>query len=328
MLFAVAVLVLAKDVVSRFKTKLTKSQFLIPRVPGTDGNKKVQDYIIKTFSDLNWHIEQDTFRDETPYGKIPFKNIIVTKDLKAQRRIVLAAHFDSKYFGELDFIGATDSAAPCAILMNIAKSLNPYLEKRLQTMDRFTTIQIIFFDGEEAFKTWSDTDSIYGARHLAKLWESRMVHFSDLIDSNSDQYTNPLQQMDVMLLLDLLGTKDVTIPNTHPESTWMYDRLVDIQYRLVRWKLVSEHLRKRVKSDNPIFSYGMSAYGPHAIADDHLPFYNRGVPIVHCIAIPFPSVWHTMDDNKDCLDLDTIKDLTLIFKIAVMEYLGLSKYMD
>lgn len=27
-----------------------------------------------------------------------------------------------------------------------------------------TTVQLIFFDGEEAFKDWTDTDSIYGSR--------------------------------------------------------------------------------------------------------------------------------------------------------------------
>lgn len=27
-----------------------------------------------------------------------------------------------------------------------------------------TTLQLVFFDGEEAFVSWTDTDSIYGAR--------------------------------------------------------------------------------------------------------------------------------------------------------------------
>jgi len=27
---------------------------------------------------------------------------------------------------------------------------------------------LVFFDGEEAFVTWTNTDSLYGARHLAK----------------------------------------------------------------------------------------------------------------------------------------------------------------
>ncbi|NXF78098.1 QPCTL protein, partial [Sclerurus mexicanus] len=30
------------------------------------------------------------------------------------------------------------------------------------------TLQLLFLDGEEAFRDWSDTDSLYGARHLAQ----------------------------------------------------------------------------------------------------------------------------------------------------------------
>lgn len=33
------------------------------------------------------------------------------------------------------------------------------------------TLQFVFFDGEEAFEEWTETDSIYGARHLAEKWE-------------------------------------------------------------------------------------------------------------------------------------------------------------
>lgn len=29
------------------------------------------------------------------------------------------------------------------------------------------TVQLIFFDGEEAFMEWTETDSLYGSRHLA-----------------------------------------------------------------------------------------------------------------------------------------------------------------
>jgi len=32
-------------------------------------------------------------------------------------------------------------------------------------------LELIFFDGEEAFVQWTATDSIYGARHLAKKWK-------------------------------------------------------------------------------------------------------------------------------------------------------------
>lgn len=30
------------------------------------------------------------------------------------------------------------------------------------------TLQLVFFDGEESFEEWTDTDSLYGSRHLAE----------------------------------------------------------------------------------------------------------------------------------------------------------------
>lgn len=72
-------------------------------------------------------------------------------------------------------MGATDSAAPCAFMLDIAEALNPLLEDRLKKLREDdgddedddlsdTTLQLVFFDGEEAFKDWTATDSIYGAR--------------------------------------------------------------------------------------------------------------------------------------------------------------------
>lgn len=63
------------------------------------------------------------------------------------------------------------------MMLDLAETLNPLLDKR---KDRFeegieedddvadTTLQLIFFDGEEAFVQWTDTDSIYGARFLLR----------------------------------------------------------------------------------------------------------------------------------------------------------------
>lgn len=72
-------------------------------------------------------------------------------------------------------MGATDSAVPCSIMLDVAEALNPLLDKRAAALEAgsqkedenpaaHTTLQLIFFDGEEAFKDWTHTDSIYGAR--------------------------------------------------------------------------------------------------------------------------------------------------------------------
>ena len=64
----------------------------------TQNNTLVRNYIVSTLKALNWHIELDEFSDTTPIGPKRFTNIIATKDPNASRRVVLSAHFDSKYF--------------------------------------------------------------------------------------------------------------------------------------------------------------------------------------------------------------------------------------
>lgn len=61
------------------------------------------------------------------------------------------------------------------MMLDLAEALNPMLERRIQRVKAEEldddddlddmTLQLVFFDGEEAFKDWTDTDSIYGARY-------------------------------------------------------------------------------------------------------------------------------------------------------------------
>lgn len=76
------------------------SKILIPRPPDTENNTIVRQYLVSTLKNLNWHVEEDSFTDTTPYGVKRFTNVIATKDPEASRRVILAAHFDSKYFSQ------------------------------------------------------------------------------------------------------------------------------------------------------------------------------------------------------------------------------------
>lgn len=85
---------------------------------------------------------------------------------------MLAAHYESKREPE-GFIGASDSAVPCAMLLGLAEALTPALSAAAalqSSLDDSVTLQLVFFDGEEAFNYWSAADSLYGSRHLAQLW--------------------------------------------------------------------------------------------------------------------------------------------------------------
>lgn len=312
--------------------------FLKPRVSDTQGNSEVRAYLIDLFNTLGWSIELDTFNESTPFGLKSFTNIVATMDQHAERRITLAAHYDSKFFEKFNFVGATDSAVPCAILVDLAIRLTPLMRKNQHIFFHNgpqTTLQIIFFDGEEAFVEWTPTDSIYGARHLAAKWEDSMVEIQCSLNDPDcgSRYLSKIDQIDVLVLLDLLGKSDAKIPSIHPETACafffnlgMFDRLIDIQKRLVVADLVSNELQERVNNphDGGIFQENnIHSIQPLAIQDDHVPFFKLGVPVCHLIPVPFPKEWHTEGDDHECISHATVVDLSLIFRVLIIEYLNL-----
>ncbi|KAG4217773.1 hypothetical protein PC116_g33747, partial [Phytophthora cactorum] len=161
------------------KTGSLLSPILIPRVPGTPGSIAVKHHFVDFFSRQlpKWSIEWHNTTAKTPATgdtDIPFKNLIIGRDPPWVRpgdvsRLTLVAHYDSLYRPE-GFIGATDSAAPCAVLMHVARSIDEALTKKWETMeelgdalgiDEEKGVQILFLDGEEAWVSWTDTDSLY-----------------------------------------------------------------------------------------------------------------------------------------------------------------------
>ena len=69
-------------------------------------------------SNMGWTVEEDEFEQNTVIGKVKFTNIVATLDPNAPRRMVIVCHYDSKITPK-GFLGATDSAVPCAQMLNL-----------------------------------------------------------------------------------------------------------------------------------------------------------------------------------------------------------------
>lgn len=106
----------------------TLDEIMRVRVPGTAGHMKVNKFIISELESMGWHIEEDAFSANTPHGSRPFRNIIATLNPNACKRLVLSCHYDSKVSRENTFVGATDSAVPCAQLIYLVKALDGPLQ--------------------------------------------------------------------------------------------------------------------------------------------------------------------------------------------------------
>lgn len=64
------------------------------------------------------------------------------------------------------------------------------------------------------------------------------------------------------------------------------------------------------------------------VQDDHIPFLKRGVEVLHIIPVPFPHVWHTMDDDGEHLDMDTVNDWATLTTAFAAEWLELEGFLD
>ncbi|KFO82213.1 Glutaminyl-peptide cyclotransferase, partial [Cuculus canorus] len=289
---------------------------LIERYPGSPGSYIVRQHIKNRLQGLQagWQIEEDTFQRYTPYGYRTFSNIISTLNPSAKRQLVLACHYDSKFFGQQRqgrvFVGATDSAVPCAMILELARALDNKLQLiKISSMSSpDLSLQLIFFDGEEAFVRWSPSDSLYGSQHLAQ----KMASTPHPPGSTT---TNQLQSIDLFVLLDLIGAPNPVFPNYFPDTTRWFQRLQAIERELHNMNLLNNHPVER--------QYFRNTLHRGLVEDDHIPFLIRGVPVLHLIPSPFPAVWHTMEDTEENLDKTTIDNLSKILQVFVLEYLNL-----
>lgn len=321
------------------------------RVPGTPGSTAVLNHFNNFFKTSlpDWAVELQNSTSKTPATgnkNVPFVNFIAYRDPPwASKgnvgRLTLVAHYDSKLHPE-GFIGAIDSAAPCAMIMHAMRSIDAALTKKWSDMeaqgnadsglDAYTGIQVLFLDGEEAFKAWTDTDSLYGARSLAEAWE-QPVHPAMSI------FKTPLSSITLFVLLDLLGSKNPTIQSYFPTTHWAYQHLADVESRLRAAKQFKSSPNYEASSakevGEPLWLVDAEA-SEHslkpwtAIQDDHIPFLRRGVDILHIIDTPgragFPPVWHKIEDDGEHLDLATVEDWSMLMAAFAAEWMELEGY--
>lgn len=342
---------------------------LRPRVPGTPGSTAVLNHFVTFFRTAlpDWNITFQNSTSKTPVTgnkDVPFVNLIASRDPPWAApgdvgRLTLVAHYDSKYAPE-GFIGAIDSAAPCAMIMHAVRSIDAALTRKWAAMeaeglladgawlDEHRGIQVIFLDGEEAFKDWSATDSLYGSRALAEYWDQQ-------VNPAMSTFKTPLSQISLFVLLDLLGSPNPTVKSYFKTTHWAYRHMATLEQRMRDLGLFKSslnhpgrHPNKRSKNNNKAAGRADAAkIEPHwlvdaskaehelstfsGIQDDHIPFLARGVEVLHVIDTPngagFPEVWHTMADDGEHLDIPTVEDWSMLVTAFAAEWMELEGFI-
>ena len=241
-----------------------------PRPPGSAGLKKSRNYVSATLTKQGWHVAAQTFTAPTPRGEVTFINLIARfgkQDEQLWRKPVaglIGAHLDSKFMPPPNrFVGADDAASSVGVILELARTL-------AETPAQAEKIELVFFDGEEAFGThMTARDGIYGSRAYAQRW---------MKSPTKPQWG---------LILDMIGHRDlaISLPSDSP------DHLV-------------KRLQAAAKAEEASERYTI-AEGP--ILDDHVPLNNAGIPTLDIIGdFARTNWWHTKRDDLAHLSQDSI----------------------
>ena len=301
------------EVVDTYDQSSLIHKLALPRPVGSKQHAKTIELISRTLKQTQMQVFHNTFHTNTVVGMQTFTNIIAINNLKATSFVILAAHFDSKRTAKNvhreKFSGASDAAASCGILLALAKLIS---KRREMATASPLGIIFIFLDGEEAFKNWSPHDSLYGSRHLAKLFSNRqhMLKPSELqligydqSDGDQETWAFSTSSISLFILLDLLGADD-NMPvlsffqNTHME----FLKLLNIT-RLVDQYLSREEFKSiRWQTETAYQLMAQEFASVQVVEDDHLPFAQLGMPILLLLPVPFPRYWHTLEDTVASLN--------------------------
>jgi glutaminyl-peptide cyclotransferase len=238
-----------------------------PRWIGSPGHAKAEAFFKDQFR--RDQLEEDTFTTDTPAGAMTMHNFIVKFPGKKDGIIVLASHYETNYpLRNIPYVGANDGGSTTGLLIEMANYL------RGRTLDGYS-VWLVFTDGEEAIKSWSDTDSVYGSRHLAVKWQS----------------DGTLKRIKAFILADMLGDRDLDVQRDMNSTPWLEDLI---------YQAASQYGWQSYFFENKTYD-----------EDDHLPFVHRGVPCADLIDLNYGygnSYWHTAEDTMDKL---SAKSLTI-----------------
>lgn len=260
-----------------------------PRVPGTAQHKACGDYLVASLKKYGLQVTEQTFKDTTFDGKIlNGRNIIGSFNPTAAKRILLAAHWDSRPFSDQDSVvknkpvlAANDGASGVGILLEVARTLSA------QSAKPEIGVDIIFFDLEDWGSSESEQTTMeHGGFCLGSQYWAANKHIS-----NYTAYFG--------ILLDMAGAKGATF----------FKEAYSLQ-------LASDVVRQvwTTASRLGFSNYFIDEAGP-GITDDHVPVNQVGhIPMIDIIHTrpnnmnkTFFDQWHTAHDTMENIDPKTLK---------------------
>ncbi|HTD23416.1 MAG TPA: M28 family peptidase [Terriglobales bacterium] len=232
-----------------------------PRPIGSPAHARLEAYLRLQLKKTAANVQEDVFTAQTPAGAFPIRNFIAEYPGSRDGVVVIASHYDT-VLPLKNFVGANDGGSSTGLLLELGNELHS--KGKLPGY----SVWLVCLDGEEAVKEWTDTDSVYGSRHLAEKWQA--------------DGTN--KKIKAFLLADMIGDKDLDIDRDESSTPWLEDLVFQASTNL---GLQSYFFARTIGID-----------------DDHIPFAKNGVPVADLIDFSYGYnnvFWHTPQDTLDKL---------------------------
>lgn len=257
-----------------------------PRVPNSDGHKKCKDWLVGQFKSYGLIVTEQPFTAKAYTGKtLNGVNIIAQYNTAAAKRILLAAHWDTRHIADSPLnvndsdkpiLGADDGGSGVAVLLEIARTL--------QATPADIGVDFVLFDAEDHGDD-SDTDPnpeswCLGSQH----WSRNLVP--------------PNYRPRHAILLDMVGASGARFLREGVSMAFAPELMTKV------WKLGQ--------------SLGYTNYftdeTSNPVTDDHY-FVNTiaKIPMIDIIGKSkqtesgFGAHWHTHDDDLDVIDPRTLR---------------------
>ena len=203
-----------------------------PRIPGSEGHTKIQEWMRDELVKAGWQVE---IQESEALGH-PIQNIIAKRNDESPQ-IIFGAHYDSRMFADNDadianhsqpVPGANDGASGVAVLVELARSLP----------EDSAPIWLVFFDAEDNgnIESW---DWILGSR--------------EFVNNNSLQ---PL----AVVIVDMIGDADLNIYKERNSNAELTDEIWNTAKSLgYEGKFIPEFKHSMLDDHTPFLEAGLPA---------------------------------------------------------------------
>jgi len=143
----------------------------------------------------------------------------------------------------------------------------------------------------------------------------------DATNTEINRKREGLENIELFILLDLIGARD-PVPQFRSytdETKEPFLQFSGIEAKLVQGGLYDLSSVPQERFKNP-YIVPLPLGRKYSVSDDHKPFLEKGVPVIHFIPYGFPKVWHGPGDNLSAIDYGQVHNWSILLRSWVAEY--------